>query len=186
MSAILISSLILIGIISISSVLIVLLLPTKHNKNNIEEQSNDILPETSDDTLKNNPVTTVDDTLIDTPKIRDTKKAVDDYENNNNTFSVGRYISPIDADYFKNVYVDFKDRPFFIRNNINSYNWPKYVQYRGTSREVLSIFKDEAKDGDLAYVEDESEIYIKFADEWLPYTESTYLELLRKILETRS
>ena len=186
MSAILISSLILIGIISISSILIILLLPAKHNKNNVEEQPIDIFPETSDDTLKNNPVTTVDDTLIDTPKIRDTKKAVDDYENNNNTFSVGRYISPIAADYYKNAYVDFKNRPFFIRNNINSYNWPKYVQYRGTSKEVLSIFKDEAKDGDLAYVDDESEIYVKFSNDWLPYTESTYLELLRKISENRN
>ena len=72
-----------------------------------------------------------------------------------------------------------------IRNNINNRNWPKYVQYRGTSKELLSIFKDEAKDGDLAYAEAESEIYIKFADEWLPYTESTYLELLRKISENK-
>lgn len=93
------------------------------------------------------------------------------------------YVLPSSYDhYYKNVYVDLRSKPFFIRNNINNQNWPKYVRYRVTSKEMLSMFKDEADDGDLSYVESESDLYMKLDNEWVLYTEDNYLDLLMKVM----
>ena len=96
------------------------------------------------------------------------------------------YVLPSGYDhYYKNIYVDLRSKPFFIRNNINNQNWPKYVRYRVTSKEMLSMFKDEAGDGDLSYVESENDIYMKLDNEWILYTEDNYLDLLMKVMEKK-
>lgn len=179
--------LILIGTLAISAFLSYLLLPIKKKKIyetptiQIKEEENTDTVATNDSDIKENSSYRCTNAAGYTSTSSNDCSVAYGYRNSSNGRS--SYVLPSSYDYYKNVYVDFKNKPFFIRNNINSWNWPKYVQYRVTSKEMLSMFKDEAGNGDLSYVESENAIYMKLDDDWVPYTEDNYLDLLMKVAE---
>lgn len=181
--------LILIGALAISAFLSYLLLPGKKKKiyetptiQIKEEEENIDNTESNDSNIKENSSYRCTNAAGYTSTSFNDYSVTYGHRNGNHDRSTS-YVSPSSYDYYKNIYVDFKNKPFFIKHNINNQNWPKYVQYRVISKEMLSMFKDEAGDGDLSYVESENDLYMKLDDDWVPYTEDNYLDLLMKVAE---